>query len=849
MKGHEVSDAVRGVSPATSWAVMTNCFARIRMFRKYPLISRFAVFVVLPVLALVAHQAWQLRQSLPQVAGTVAVRGPAQPLNISRDAQGVPRIVARSDADAFFAMGYVHAQDRLWQLELQRRMAQGRLSEVFGKSSIDQDIWFRTLGLRRSAESAWDALSPQAQRSLQAYSDGINAWLQSGAALPVEFRMLGIAPEPWTVYDSLAWIKVFALNLGGNYRREVERLLVSQVVDREKFATLFPGGSAAPAAVAALDPAASTGFAAFARFQESLETQLQLGGRYVGSNAWVVSGKLSADGAALMANDPHLGLQIPSLWYMASIKGDRIDAQGATLVGLPVVIFGRNPSVAWGGTNLMADAQDLYFEQVDASDAGRYLANGQSEAFAVRDEYIAVRQDFPSFLRSALQPLHVRVRESRHGPIVSDMFDVFEQPAALRWTALDAGDTSYEAFFGLNYATDWDSFQQALRFQVAPAMSLVYADRAGNIGYIAAGRMPLRKRGDGTLPVPGWNDDYAWTGAIPFEQWPRRYNPEEGFLVSANNKPVGDDYPYLISQDWASPARAERIAALLREATAGGGKLGVADMQRIQADTQSAPAQRLLARLLRHTPDNDQQRRAYGYLQAWNGDMARDSQAATIFNAWMRELRREVLSDDLRGFWNKERESRYMKGVADNVELDTLSAILARDDSPWCDDQGTPERETCDDAIGASLNDALWEVLKFRGGESMADWAWQDVHQTVYRHVPFSDVNMLRTVFERRIGNGGSPDSVNVASFALDKSRGYVQDFGAGFRQIVAVGAHAADHRYMNSTGQSGNVVSAHYDDMVRPFRDLQYLPLDPATGGIDTLTLAPAAAAQGGAP
>ncbi|WP_325279536.1 penicillin acylase family protein [Tahibacter sp.] len=813
------------------------------------MVSRLVVFVVFPVLALIAHQGWQLRQSLPQVSGNVAVPRLARPASIVRDAQGVPRIVARSDADAFFAMGYVHAQDRLWQLELQRRIAQGRLSEVFGKSSIDQDIWFRTLGLRRSAESAWSALSPDAQRSLQAYSDGINAWIASGAALPVEFRMLGIAPEPWTVYDSLAWIKVFALNLGGNYRREVERLLVSQVVDREKFALLFPTG-APPSTVAALDPANVARFAAFARFQDSLETQLHLGGRYVGSNAWVVSGKLGAGGAALMANDPHLGLQIPSLWYMASIKGDRIDAQGATLVGLPVVIFGRNASVAWGGTNLMADAQDLYLEQVDAADAGRYLVDGKPEAFVVRDEYITVRQDFPSFLRSPLQPLHVRVRESRHGPIVSDMFDVFEQPAALRWTALDPGDTSYEAFYGLNYASDWTSFQQALKSQVAPALNLLYADSAGNIGYIAAGRMPVRKNGDGTLPVPGWNDDYAWTGEIPFDRWPRRYNPEEGFLVSANEKPVGDDYPWLISQDWASPARAERIAALLREAVSAGRTLDVAAMQRIQADTRSAPAQRLLARLLKHEPNNDQQRRAFDLLRAWNGDMARDSRAATIFNAWMRELRRELLSDDLRGFWNKERESRYMKGVADNVELDTVDRILAGGDSAWCDDQATPARETCDDAIDASLNDALWEVLKFRGDESMGDWAWEDVHETVYRHVPFSDVNVLRSVFERRIGNGGSPDSVNVASFSLDKSRGYVQDFGAGFRQVVALGAGKVEHRYMNSTGQSGNVVSTHYDDMVRPFRDLEFLSLDPAAAGVDTLTLTPAAAAaQGGAP
>jgi len=790
------------------------------------LIVRMAFFVVLPVFVIAGCGFWHLRQSLPQQQGEIALQV-SKPVSVERDSLGVPRIVATTDRDAFFAMGVVHAQDRMWQLELQRRIAQGRLSEIFGKESIQQDIWFRTLGLARSTHSAWASLSPEARQSLQAYAEGINSWLASDPVLPVEFSMLGIKPEPWTVYDSLAWAKVFALNLGGNYQREIERLLTAQVVDPAKLSVLFPEyPKDASTTTATLGRDQSEKIEHFMRLQGEVESQLQIGGRYVGSNAWVVSGKLTGNGASLMANDPHLGLQIPSLWYMASLKGDRIDVHGATLVGLPVVIFGRNQKVAWGGTNLMADAQDLYFEQVKPEDSSRYRINGEWVAFGVRDESIRVKQDFPAFLRNPLKPLRIRVRLSRHGPVISDMFDVFDQPVALRWTALDPNDTSYDAFFHLNYARDWASFQEALRYHVAPALSLVYADRDGNIGYTAAGRVPLRAAGDGTVPVSGWNDEHEWTGSIPFEEMPRSYNPESGFLVSANNKPVGDDYPYLISRDFASSSRANRITALLQQAVATGKPLDLQTMRRIQSDSHSEPARKLLARLLQHKPSNELQRRAYTFLTAWDGDMSSDSQAATIFNVWTRHLKRELLADDLNGPWNRNRKGGYTRGVIDSLDIDSLHRLLDHGKGQWCDDLSTADnKEACDDTLNASLDRALQEILKVNGDESMESWAWGELHETLYQHMPFSQAKVLRNVFQRRIGNGGSPDSINVATHTLDQSR-YIQDFGAGFRQLVALAPDKIEHLYMNSTGQSGNVLSEHYDDMIERFRNVEYLSI-----------------------
>jgi penicillin amidase len=811
------------------------------MFRRYPLFLRFLLFVLAPALILLGAAWWTIRASLPQEEGRVVLHGLKEKAVVSRDSNGVPTITATSDWDAFFAIGYVHAQDRMWQLELERRIAQGRLSEIFGKSSVEQDIWFRTLGLDRSAHSAWTSLSPEAKRSLQAYTAGINSWLASDPQLPVEFRLLGIKPEPWTVYDSLAWIKVFALNLGGNYRREIERMLAGAVVSPGEFETLFPGER--PEGKVALDASRQAKYARLSSFDYSLESSLGIGGRAVGSNAWVVSGRLTDSGSALLANDPHLGLQIPSLWYMATIKGDHIDVSGATLVGLPLVIFGRNRDIAWGGTNLMADAQDIYLEQVKPDDTSLYEDNGTWVPFEVRDELIKVKADFPSFIRSPLRPLRVRVRTSRHGPLISDMFQVFDQPAALRWTALDPDDTTYEAFYRLNYARDWKTFQDAMRYEIAPALDLVYADRQGNIGSLAVGRIPIRRTGSGILPSPGWTDAHEWVGTIPFDQMPRQYNPDRGYIVTANNRVVDAGYPYLITRDWAPPARADRIAALLSEKIAKGA-VNVGDMGSIQADVTSEPARRLLQRLLQHRPANDQQRRAYAYLTHWNGVMDRSSQAATIFNAWVRMLKDEVISDQLRGPWNKDRESRYLKGVAEDIDLDTLLQMLTENGQRWCDDVDTPERETCDDAIDGALNDALWEVLKLTGDESMKSWTWGNLHHTIYRHTPFSQINVLRTFFERRISNGGSPDTVNVATYSYDKSGGYSQEFGAGLRQIIAMGPRVIGHWYMNSTGQSGNVASRHYDDMVEHFRNVEYfsLPSHDKTAH-KTLALLPAAA------
>lgn len=810
------------------------------MFRSFPLGSRLIAIVAVPLLvgALWLHAS--LKSTLPGEGALRIERGVSAPVTIERDAHGVAHIRAGSDRDAFFAVGYIHAQDRMWQLELQRRMARGRLSELFGKGSLDADVWFRTLGLHRASQSAWPALSPQAQASLTAYAAGVNAWIAEKHPLPVEFRIHGIEPEPWTELDSLAWIKMFALDLGGNFRHEIDRYLARQSLSEAQLAAFFPQYPAdAPTTVAALGARDGAALLPLAQWQRRLQNEYALGGRNIGSNAWAVAGRHTRDGSALLANDPHVGLQIPSIWYALSVDAPTFKVAGMSLVGLPVAVLGRNAKIAWGGTNMMADAQDLFFERPDPA-GERYQADGQWQPFEVRTESVGVRADFPRQLRKQYAPVVLKIRSTRHGPIVSDRFGVFDQPVALRWTALDPGDTSYEAFFRLNYAHDWDSFKQALSHHVAPAMNMVYIDRGGNIGYLGAGRLPIRKQGEGTLPSPGWDETYGWSGQVPPAQWPQSYNPDSGYIVTANNRVAGDDYPYFISHDWASPARALRIEQLLRERIDAGKRLSADDMQRIQADTVDLEAAALIAQLKLRLPQGERGQQAAAYLKDWNGDMRADSQAAAIFDVWMRHLRQRLFAEPLRGNWNNPQAGKILAGLQEDVSLDYLRGVLADDQAGWCDDKRTPARETCDRALADAQNSALWELHKLKGDWSMRSWRWGDIQNTVYAHTPFSQVKPLDRVFQRRIGNGGSPNSINMSRSSFVGADGYLQKIGPSFRQVFALRGEGAEHRYMNSTGQSGNVMSPHYDDMVEPFREARLYRLD---SGFDRRASAPATA------
>jgi penicillin amidase len=807
------------------------------MFKSYPLLSRFLLFVALPVSAALIACFLHLRGSLPVGGGQVFKAGVSQPVELTRDENGVAVVNARTDRDAFFAIGFAHAQDRMWQLEVERRTAAGRLSEVFGRDTVPQDAWMRALGLYEAAEQSWSRLSPEARASLTAYAAGVNAWLAQDPVLPPEFIALGVRPEPWREVDSLAWSKVFALNLGNNMWDETSNMIASQYLSREQMVDLlgFSQGDLPAAAPGGL--MSEKAAAGLLSFREGLEGGLKIGGRYVGSNAWVVSGRLMQGGQAAMANDPHLGVQIPSPWYVARLKGDRLNVSGMTLVGLPVVIFGRNGDIAWGGTSMMADVQDLYVEQPNPADPSQYKRGDGWAGFQLRSEAIDVRAEFPASLRARVEPVRIQFRRTLDGPVISDIIGAYDQPVALRWTALDPDDASYESFLRVNYARDWETFKDSFRTYVAPALNMLYADKSNNIGSLGVGRIPVRAKGEGRLPVPAWANEYRWTGYVPFEDWPQRFNPEEGYIVSANNSPVGPDYPHFISADWAPPHRARRIEQLLQEKVSRGEPIPLDHFGRMQGDTVDLSVRGLLDYLKRVSPSGPEQKQALGYLQNWDGSMSLESQGAAIFFVWARHLRGEVFSTALKGSWNKQRQSAELERVVSATSYDQLLHALTGQASAWCGAAGG----SCAPLLSRSLDRTIDELKKLRGS-GMDSWRWGDIHHTLYAHMPFSEVTWLDSVFERKVPSGGSPDTINVANAVYRRATGYDQTFSAGFRQIIQVGGDSARHMYMNSTGQSGNVLSPHYDDMVKPFRDVQYRLLDSgaATGNRPGLTITP---------
>jgi penicillin amidase len=795
----------------------------------FPLLKKFFIVIGLPVALVLVGAYSYFKAGLPEKDVSISLPGMKMSARIHRNDMGVPTVDAKTDNDVFFSMGYLHAEDRMWQLEIQRRMGQGRLSEILGSESLRRDIWIRTLDLVGSAKSSWANLSPAAQASLMAYSDGINAWLSTNPRLPPEFAMLNVDPEPWTPIDSLVWMKIFSLNLSRNFNDEIAQYLAKPLLSQRELMTFFEGLDTNPAPIQPVSSISTKDFLDLSRLQTSFKADLRMGAYFVGSNAWVVSGSLTKDGSAILANDPHLGMEIPSLWYPVVQNGSALKSRGMSLVGTPIVIFGQNNKIAWGGTSMMADVQDIYLEELSATDPKKYRVNDGWENFTTRPEVIKVRAKFPYFLRRPLDPVKIEARNSRHGPIISDVVNSTGRVMALRWTGLDKADRTYESLLRLNYASDWSSFKQALSLYVSPALNMLYADQKGNIGYLGIGKVPVRAAGKGDVPVPGTTDDFIWTGYIPVAELPQIYNPERGYIVSANNDMTEPGYHRFLTGSWAPPDRALRIAELLEQAKAVGNISALA-MGKIQLDVVSMPARRMV-RLLKHLPVDTQ------FLIDWHGQMSQESQAATIFNVWVRHLRKRLFDSRLKIDWSRRGQEEYIRSLSERVSLDDLYSAVHNKESPWCQQDGKSSLPDCRTVILQSFDDALDELEKFRGSD-MRQWTWGSVHALHYEHVPLTKAGLLGKMFDRRISTGGTPDTVNVANLDFRMGEGYVQTFGANFRQIIQLGPNRADHLFMNSTGSSGNVFSKHYSDMVEPFQagklyrlDPQVAPPSPASG------------------
>jgi penicillin amidase len=644
------------------------------VLRKYPLSTRFAAFVALPLVAFSIWSWYELRQALPPT-GSLRLNGISAPVEIARDLHGVPTVNAAKERDAFFAVGLLHAQDRLWQLEILRRTASGRLSEVLGSGSLPWDLWARSLDLYGSAQQSLAALSEGAAASLSSYADGVNEGIRTARGLPPEFLALGLQPEPWSVVDSLAVVKMFEFRLSGNFRSELRNSAARNMLADDLLKVLLPNLAGSEMFDERRDRApldlSIFGLAAF------VEGYTAPSSRYAGSNAWAVAAPQGQSGGALLANDPHLALQIPSPWYVVAIDTPQLSVSGMGLVGTPLVFMGRNRSITWGITNLGADTQDLYYELVDSRDPTKYDLLDSWVAFETRTEEISIREDFPKILNRSFKPVTRVFRKSTNGPIINDLASFSPSPLALQWTGFSADDASYEAFYRLSYARDWAEFRSAVSLLVAPSLNFFYADQAGNIGYQAAGRIPIRNMGTGVLPVQRGRSDAFWTGYIPFDAMPRDYNPETGYVINSNNLVSSSTGEYFLSHEWAESGRHDRIKMLLDGLRADPHRaIDVKSMMAIQLDTVDLVARRMLPLLSTVTPTDEQSARALAYIKEWDGDMSKSSVAASIFHTWMMELRRGLFEDDLKQAVGSDQLPALLQQLMDDFGLSALADVL-----------------------------------------------------------------------------------------------------------------------------------------------------------------------------
>ncbi|HYF65386.1 MAG TPA: penicillin acylase family protein, partial [Herpetosiphonaceae bacterium] len=708
-------------------------------------------------------------------------------------------------------------------MEMQRRIGRGTIAAALGPKAVATDRFLRTLGVYRAAESAYASLKPEVKAMLDAYVGGINAFLEgkSGSAFPPEFTFTGVEPEPWRGADVLVWAKMMAWDLGGNYTSELLRSDLIAKVGPERAAQLTPDYPGGAALILPANPGGSAPTSELLALADHVQAQTGMGAGIVGgtgSNDWVISGAKSTTGKPLLADDPHLGFRTPAIWYMAEIQGGALHAVGASIPGLPGIVIGHNERIAWGVTNVGPDVQDLYRERLDPAGASAEF-QGQFEPLTIISDTIKVKD-------GADVPLAIRI--SRHGPLISDALnannsedpDAPEREAlAFRWTALDPRDDTLEAFLGVNFAQNWEEFKEAFRPYGAPSQNFVYADIDGNIGYFAPGNIPIRAGAapgtEGLLPAEGWTGAAEWSGYIPFEELPQAYNPPQGFIATANNKVVGPDYPYFISHEWAPPFRAERITALLTAKD----KLSLDDMAAIQADRHSLYAEQMLPLLLAQVqPTTDQQKQAVELLRDWDYVAAPDSAATAIFQAWTYYLAAPILSDEL-----GERLMETYGGRRSFLDQ-SLPAILANPNDPWCDNVGTAgATEDCPAQVSEALEVALRDLGVRMGKTPMAEWRWDYIHIAEFAHNPLDAVPALRGFFSQAIGNGGDGSTVNVA--AVSASAPFDQVHGPIYRHIIDLGDLSAS-RMINAPGQSGHLLSDHYDDLLAKWQRVEYIPM-----------------------
>jgi penicillin amidase len=817
--------------------------------------------------------AWFSRQALPKTSGSLAAAGLHAPVEIVRDAYDVPHIYAHDAHDLFYALGYTHAQERFWQMEFERRTAAGRLSEILGDATLETDIYLRHFGFVESTSQAYQLLDDVSRASVDAYADGVNAYIseRKPAQLGLEFALLGLQGvdfeiEPWTPVDAMIWGEMLIFDQSDRLRSELRNLDLLFAVGETRYLDFLPpyredrpviipteemgSGQEETPLAGVLTEMGSGEISYLANLLQHMD-RLELGPAQLadlglmggaGSNSFAVSGALAVTGTPMLANDPHMSVNMPALWYEVGLhclektSECPYNLRGFSLPGVPVILIGHNDRIAWGLTNAYFDAEDVFIEHINPQNPNQYEVNGEWVDMDIRREEIQVR--------GRTEPVVIFVRTTRNGLVASDRM-VDQKPFAYEddqlqlyalsyaWTALGPVQ-SVRAGLMLNRAQNWEDFLAAAQYFEAGKQNWLYADVDGNIGYVMPGKVPIRAGGDGMLPVPGWNDDYRWTGFIPFEQAPKVFNPSQGFIVTGNNPQLrAEDYPFLLGVIHDRGQRAERITEMLQADTDG---ITQEDMIAIQTDNKSLSAEEIIPYLKGLSFSTPEMETARNTLLNWDAQMTMDSSDAALFNMFWVQLIRGIYADEIP-------ENRLPTG--ESYTSDYVATLLESPQDLWWDDITTPDVvETRDDILIRAFETAYLQGVD-ELGRDLTQWQWGDLHQITFRNATLgsSGIALIENIFNR------GPFPVNGSESVVQKTCWNAQDpyqvtCIPALRQVIDLG-DLSNSLMVHSVGQSGHPMDAHYDDFIDDWRLFRYHPSNwtreqAESGAHSTLVLQP---------
>ena len=768
-----------------------------------------AIFVI--IFALIY---WFVIRPWPKMDGTVKIPGLKDKVTVLMDKWGTPHIYAENEHDLFMAQGFIHAQNRMWQMELERSQGNGRLSSIFGKRTVGTDIFFRSFGLRRIAERTWEKLDKEDRDILSAYAEGVNAYINTHKNnLPVEFRIFHVKPAPWTPIDTLTYGNLMGFALSGNHTLEYLRSKIIAKIGPDLTGQLFPPRAAGTPLIIPKEAEnyknlakASVPAANFYADNWAVD-----GDEGLGSNDWTVHGSRTKSGKPMLADDMHLALGLPSIWYQNGLHGGRFDCVGFSMTGVPGVIVGHNKSIAWGVSNLNPDAQDLYMEQLDdLKNPTKYKYKGEWLNLDVLHDVLDVKG-------KGKTPFDIYF--TKHGPIMPSIMgdDVSATPFAMKWAVGD-GNMLFAAVLRVNLAANWTQFREALRLWEMPGQNFVYADLEGNIGYQCTGKIPIRQKNhNGLLPVPGWTGEYEWTGMIPYEAMPYTFNPSKGFMAAANNQVVSDDYPYILTLDWYPGWRAQRISDLL----AASDKLTMEDMKNIQSQVYSIPAETLRPYLLTVKPGNDQEKTALQKIKDWDLNLTAESVGAGIYEVWLENMIKNTVSDELGEQLSSEYfAGNYQRHASQTVTL-MVNLIKDKDHIFW-DNVSTSQKENRDDIINKSFQDTLAFYAK-KSGKDVNKWTWGSIHTMTFKESPLgnSKIRLMQLIFnDKTYPLGGDQFTVSEAGF--HKNDPYQVFHGPSQRMIIDL-SDLDNSIMVNSTGQTETLGHPNRKDAIPLWVNHQY--------------------------